>query len=102
MLNFDMVGVGEELRIGGDAVIVRMAQQSAQRRGWTVGQLGGNYNQRSDQASFLGAGIPAVFFYVSDDPNYHTPTDVPENLSAQRLQQIGEVALDVVRQLAHA
>jgi len=102
MLNFDMVGVGDELRIGGYYAIFLLAQQSAQRRCWQLWRLGGTYNQRSDQASFLRAAIPAVFFYVSDDPHYHTPTDVPENLSLQRLQQIGEVALDVVRQLVRS
>ena len=102
MLNFDMVGVGDELRIGGDDAIAQLAEQAAQRRGWRMGRLSGSYNQRSDQASFLRAGIPAAFFYVSDDPDYHTPTDVPDNLSAQNLQRVGEVALDVVRQLARS
>mgnify|MGYP003290721018 CR=1 FL=1 len=45
-------------------------------------------------------GIPAAFFHVWDDPDYHTPRDVVRNVSPQRLEQMGRIGTDVVRQLA--
>jgi len=30
---------------------------------------------QSDQAAFLEAGIPALYFGVEDHPDYHQPTD---------------------------
>lgn len=100
MLNFDMVGVGDELRVGGDDALMRLAEDVAQGQGLRLGRLSREVTRSSDQASFLAAGIPSVFFHVTDDPHYHSATDVPPNLSPERLQQMGEIGAAVVRRLA--
>ncbi|MCA8962107.1 MAG: M28 family peptidase, partial [Planctomycetes bacterium] len=33
------------------------------------------YLRRSDQAAFIDAGVPAVFLYGGDHPQYHTEND---------------------------
>ncbi|MGH2354514.1 MAG: M20/M25/M40 family metallo-hydrolase, partial [Chloroflexota bacterium] len=99
MLNFDMVGVGDELRVGGDDAIVRLAEEAAEERGWRLSRLERQLGRSSDHASFMAADIPSVFFHVSDDPHYHAPTDVPANVSAERLRQMGEIGAAVVRRL---
>ena len=55
----------------------------------------------SDHGSFINAGIPAIFFHsmfavVADDPNYHTAEDKAEHVQADRMAEIGEVALAVI------
>jgi aminopeptidase YwaD len=100
MLNFDMVGVGQQLMVGGDERIARLVEEAAGQRGLRIGRLGQGSAQRSDHAPFIAAGIPAVFFHVLDDPNYHTPSDVVEHVSAARLSEIGAIAADVIRRLA--
>lgn len=100
MLNFDMVGVGDELRVGGDDALMRLAEEVAGGRGLHLGRLPGDVTRSSDQASFIAAGIPSLFFHVLDDPHYHTARDIPSNLSPERLQEIGEIGEAVVRRLA--
>lgn len=100
MFNFDMVGVGDELLVGGDGTLAERSRGLAAGAGETVGQLNGDFVGRSDQAPFLAAGIPAVFFYVSDDPHYHTPGDVAGNVSAERLAEVGTLAAELIREVA--
>ncbi len=92
MLNFDMVGVGDRFRIGGDEPLASQARAAAGSAGITAIDFpqgrGG-----SDHAPFSAAGIPALFFHVTDDPDYHLPTDVPGNLRPGILGQVLDAAL---------
>ncbi len=70
MFNFDMVGVNvTPLAVGGDRQLGTLAQKTVP--GLKIFQDGGN----SDHASFLNAGVPALFFHRGVDPNYHQPGD---------------------------
>lgn len=69
MLNFDMVGVNNQLGIGGTSSLTAFAQ-NANPNFKIFGSSGG-----SDHASFAQAGVPVLFFYRGQDPNYHTPKD---------------------------
>ena len=100
MLNFDMVGVGDTLLVGGDDALVRLVEDAAQRQRLRLGRMGRDLARASDHASFSAAGIRAAFFHVADDPHYHTPDDVGENVSPVRLEQIGRVGAEVIRRLA--
>jgi aminopeptidase YwaD len=100
MLNFDMVGVGDSLRIGGDATLTSLAEDAAREQGATLGRISNSLSGASDHASFIAAGIPGLFFYVSDDPNYHTAGDVPAHVSPARLQQVGDLGAGVLKRLA--
>ena len=50
----------------------------------------------SDHASFARAGIPSLFIYRSNDPNYHSPNDRAEYVNPANLQIAGDLALDVI------
>lgn len=70
MFNFDMVGVNvTPLAVGGDRQLGELAQKTVPSL--KIFQDGGN----SDHASFLNAGVPALFFHRGVDPNYHQPGD---------------------------
>jgi aminopeptidase YwaD len=73
MLNFDMVGINDRLSLGGSSQIIEAALSVAPNLG--------RFPARgdSDHASFAAEGIPNVFFYRGDDPNYHLPSDVSVN-----------------------
>ena len=48
----------------------------------------------------LGAGIPSLFIYRVEDPNYHTAGDRPELVDPASLEQAGSIALRVLDSLA--
>jgi aminopeptidase YwaD len=100
MLNFDMVGVGEDVLIGGSPALVRTIEGVGAEQGLKLGHMGSSLTGRSDHASFVAAGIPSAFFHVSDDPNYHTPADVVDGISTVRLAEVGTLGTEVVRRLA--
>jgi aminopeptidase YwaD len=100
MLNFDMVGVGEQPMVGGSADLVDLAVAAADEDGVRVGRLGGGALQRSDQAAFLDVGIPAIFFHRNDDPRYHTADDRAEYVGAENLALAGRLALALLERVA--
>ncbi|MBI3971511.1 MAG: M28 family peptidase [Chloroflexi bacterium] len=100
MLNFDMVGVGDELLAGGTSRLVQLTQEIGEARGVRVGRMGDGFANRSDHAPFLAAGVPSIFFSVMDDPNYHTADDRAEHISARRLEEVGAIGAQLIRRLA--
>jgi Zn-dependent M28 family amino/carboxypeptidase len=99
MINLDMVGVGDTWRFGGTDDLVQRALGAANDLGMRALPLRGPLTSASDHASFLDAGIPAVFFYRTEDPNYHTAGDRPELVDADALGQAGTMALAVLDSL---
>jgi aminopeptidase YwaD len=98
MVNLDMVGVGTRLSLFGTARLRQMASEAATGRGLSarsVGEGGGG----SDHAPFQRAGIPALFFYWGDDPNYHLPTDLPQYVQPALLEHTGALALALLDRL---
>jgi aminopeptidase YwaD len=100
MLNFDMVGVGDRPMVGGSAELVDLAVATAEQNGTRLGRLGGGALERSDQASFLDANIPAIFFHRSDDLNYHTVEDRAKYVNADHLAAAGQLALALLDRIA--
>lgn len=94
MINLDMVGVGTESRVGGTESLVRLAQASAARSGLALGQMG--ESGASDHASFIRVGIPGLFIYRGNDPNYHSPNDKAVFVDPANLKIAGDLALDVI------
>jgi len=99
MINIDMVGVGEQMEIGGETGLSSRALAIAQRGGYRVREMSARAGSSSDHASFIEAGIPAVFFYRADDPNYHTKLDTADRISADRLEATGDVVLQLLEKL---
>jgi Zn-dependent M28 family amino/carboxypeptidase len=97
MINLDMVGVGTESKVGGSPPMVQLARAAAGRSGLQVSEMG--EAGASDHASFTRAGVPALFIYRSNDPNYHSPNDRAEYIDPANLQIAGQLALDVVAAL---
>lgn len=99
MLNFDMVGVGDETwwLIGTPELQQRMGQLATSMGIDTVpSTLAGT---SSDHASFLAAGIPAIMFHRWQDPLLHTPQDVVSRVRPELLEQaarMGIALLDVL------
>ena len=102
MLNFDMVGVGEQLMVGGSAELVDLARELAEQDQSQLAIMGSGTSGRSDHASFLVAGIPAIFFYRSEDPRYHTADDRAEYVDAANLEAAGRLATRLLSTIAAA
>jgi aminopeptidase YwaD len=100
MLNFDMVGVGDEgwLLIG-NADLQQRTATLASSMGIQVarGQLGNNTS--SDHASFIQAGIPALMFYRLNDSLLHTPQDVSSRVQPELLEQAARLGVSVIESL---
>lgn len=100
MLNFDMLGVGNNWPFAGSGEITQIAEQEAEALGLTSsagGQLPSNAG--SDHASFISAGIPAVIFNCFCDQHYHTADDRFEFVQPERLQQAGDIGLGIIQRV---
>jgi hypothetical protein len=91
MLNFDMVGVNNQLLVGGTKSLTTLAQ-AADPGVSTFGGSGG-----SDHAAFAAADVPVLFFYRGQEPNYHTPND--QQVDPKLLDETARVGLDIVKRL---
>lgn len=100
MLNLDMVGVGERLRLGGSPELVNMAVELAANLGLRPERLPPDQGGGSDHVNFLRENIPALFFWRPDDPAYHTAGDRPENVEPARVEEVARLALAVLEALA--
>ena len=102
MINLDMVGVGDSWRFGGSDDLVQRALGASNDLGQRALPLRGPLSSASDHASFVSAGVPAIFFYRTDDPNYHTANDRAEFVDADALGQVGTMVLQVLDELSAA
>lgn len=103
MVNLDMVGLGDHWNIIGSLALVTQVGDIAKGLGIQVRLApgGGSGGGGSDHASFMNAGIPAVFFYHGEDPNYHLPTDQARYVQPDALAEAGRMAAALIRQLAN-
>jgi aminopeptidase YwaD len=99
MLNFDMLGVGNELPIGGSGSVLEVVADEAQALGINVRISGLPAGVGSDHASFIAADIPAVIINCFCDANYHTSQDLPVFVQPQRLGDAGELGLATIASL---
>lgn len=91
MLNFDMVGVNNQLRIGGTSSLTSLVQ-AAEPELKTFGSRGS-----SDHAPFADKDVPVLFFYRGQEPNYHTPND--KTVDPKLLNETTQVAMDIIKRL---
>jgi aminopeptidase YwaD len=93
MLNFDMVGVGDDTwwLIGTPELQQRMGELAA---GLGIDAIPSSLaGTSSDHASFLQAGIPALMFHRWQDPLLHTPQDVADRVRPELLEQAARMGL---------
>jgi aminopeptidase YwaD len=104
MVNLDMVGVGDRWRISGSEALVSRVGEVADALGYKVGlsPAGRGAGGGSDHASFMQAGIPAVFFFRMEDPNYHLATDQTKFIDPINLEQAGRMTVELIKRLVAA
>ena len=90
MINFDMVGINKELKVGGTPSLSTLAKKDNSLS--QMGAIGG-----SDHLTFANAKVPVLFFTRGLDPNYHTPEDLTVN--PQLLDETIEIGLEVTKQI---
>lgn len=93
MLNFDMVGVGDDTwwLIGTPDLQQQMAGIAA---GLGIDAIPSTLaGTSSDHASFLQGGIPALMFHRWQDPLLHTPQDVADRVRPELLEQAARMGL---------
>lgn len=57
--------------------------------------------RRSDQAPFLAKGIPAIFVYGGEHPQYHTEDDDVERINPGKIESIARLMFLCVYECAH-
>jgi aminopeptidase YwaD len=101
MLNFDMVGVGDQ------AWWLIGSPDLQERMGALAKQLGINdavpstliRGLSSDHASFEAAGIPVLMFHRWEDPLLHTPQDVSARVQPDFLEQAARMGVALLESL---
>jgi aminopeptidase YwaD len=95
MLNFDMTGFGDNgWVLIGTSDLQRRGLDQAQALGLTQVRSGGlPRNSSSDHASFISAGIPALFYYRSEDGLLHTPQDKADRLNPKYLEEAARMGV---------
>ncbi len=91
MLNFDMVGVNNNLGVGGTPTLTALAK-TAKSSITTFRSYAG-----SDHAPFAAVNVPVLFFYRGQEPNYHTPND--KQVDPKLLNETASVGVDIVKRL---
>ncbi|HWC29948.1 MAG TPA: M28 family peptidase, partial [Dehalococcoidia bacterium] len=100
MLNFDMVGVGDEtwLLIGTQSLQQR-ASSIASSLGISVARGNLPVSTSSDHASFLAFDIPSLMFHRTNDPLLHTPEDVTGRVKPQLLEDAARMGIALLESL---
>ena len=101
MLNLDMVGRvrDERLSIGGlgtAAVLPQIVAKADAASPLVTSDLGHLFDDRSDQASFIAAGIPSLFLFSGMHEQYHAATDDVDLVNFDGLAQVARFACDVL------
>lgn len=105
MVNLDMIAVGSQWFVAGSFALRDLAAEEAGRLGFSHTEpLDPESGLGSDHASFIAAGIPAVFLHrmsrqPADDPNYHTAGDVFSGVERTSLSEAGPLALAILQAL---
>ncbi|OUL26981.1 M28 family peptidase [Nostoc sp. 106C] len=96
MLNFDMVGVNNELLIGGTSSLTAIAKAVDS----DIKTLGSYGYGGSDHAPFANKDVPILFFYRGQEPNYHSQND--KTVDPKLLNEATQVGVGIVKQLVQA
>ncbi len=104
MINMDMVGRlrSDDLSVGGVGTakgFIDVLRPAFERSKMTI-RADPTGRGPSDHASFYGVGVPVLFIYTGNHPEYHTPDDKAYTVNAQGAAKIVALASDIVRTLA--
>ena len=99
MVNLDVVGSGEALRVTGDRWLTNHVSEAAARDGTAVTVSRGLRGGSSDHASFREAWVPVIFFHADDTSRIHTPQDTMEFINPRLLGDTASLVLDLLDSL---
>lgn len=98
MMNLDMIGRNEitTVKVGkrsSDIALGEHISRGAEVLGLTIDEEGmESFLDRSDQAPFLRAGIPSVFFFGGLHDDYHMPADDVEGVLPEKISNVARLA----------
>jgi aminopeptidase YwaD len=98
MLNLDVIGAGSPLTLIGSDDMIEIGRIEAQEVGVDAQRGTVPAGASSDHASFIGAGVPALFFY-RDDNLIHTEQDAIGRITPESLEETMIVAYAVLESL---
>ena len=102
MFNFDMVAVGETWQLIGSTELQDRAAELANGFGVPVTKpRSGPAGASSDHASFLQAGIPALFLYRTNDPAWHQPSDTVDRLSPEAMETAARLGVALLESMSN-
>jgi aminopeptidase YwaD len=102
VFSIDMIGVGGDLYLitegrWPDKTIItpewlysfvdKVARELNYKTKFGINEIG-----TSDEGRFLDAGVPALFFWKSEDEHYHSILDVPKYVDPNALKVVAEIA----------
>jgi aminopeptidase YwaD len=102
MLNFDMVGVGDQSwqLIGNAALQDRASGLAAGLNMPVTRSSSAGTGAGSDHASFIQAGIPALFLHRTQDTEWHQPGDRPIRVLPEHLETAARLGIALIESLA--
>jgi Zn-dependent M28 family amino/carboxypeptidase len=60
-----------------------------------------HFYRRSDQWNFIKRGVPAVFFFDSENNDYHTPRDDADKINYLKMKKVVNLAIAVALEVAN-
>ena len=95
-LNLDCTSTGTSLEVIGDRGLSDDAVVVAQALGVTARATADPAGSSSDHASFLRAGVPAIFLATNDFSKIHTTGDTIAIINPKLLDQVGDLAYELI------
>jgi Tol biopolymer transport system component len=105
VVNLDMIG-----RLGEDGVALDgvasaaefpdMVKEANAPLGLKIGMTAGAMSGRSDHATFLHRGTPALHLFTGAHTDYHKPSDDADKLNTEGMVKVAALAENLVRALA--
>jgi aminopeptidase YwaD len=102
MLNFDMVGVGDQSwqLIGSAALQEKASELAAGLSMPVVRSSSAGTGAGSDHASFIQAGVPALFLHRTQDAEWHQPGDRAVRVLPEHLETAARLGMALLESLA--
>ena len=101
VVNFDTFGSNRsQVEIGATSDLAEICRRIAQKQGIKVDCWNIPPRPASDQHCFVEKGVPAIWLAnCGADQRYHTPLDVPSEMSPEKLEISARLAMEFIQEL---